>query len=348
MLIHKHLNTISLVTAALIMITLTIVRKYVYLQGPLIKGTPEASGIYLVSTACIIISLLLVYYPLQNTSRVSLAVFSNNNKHQHTSIALAVALSVFFTFLLFFNQTYFNSISYEDQSIEWLSFFFLLGGAFLLFINLNKIRKIKNLIELCVPLLFFLVLYILIAMEEVSWFTRLINIETPELFYANDQNEINLHNFFTDYSENLYYVGTHLYFVAIPLITCSLGLQNQSRILKIFLAKPPLIIIAMIASAYNYNMWNSLFIQFTFFSSIFGLSFLYLKNTNNKEKISILLFLGFILVTQTLYLSSGERYSRLHEITEFKEMFIALTLFVYALDIHAEIKSHTDKESSGH
>jgi len=131
---------------------------------------------------------------------------------------------------------------------------------------------------------FFLALYVLIAIEKVSWFSRLFTIETPELFYKNHQNEINLHNFFTDYSENLYYVGTHLYFVAIPLITCSLGLQNQTHLIRIFLAKPHLIIIAMIASAYNYNMWNSVFIQLTFFSSVIGLSFLYLKNTYSKEK----------------------------------------------------------------
>ena len=344
MLIHKHLNTISLVTAALIMSTLAIVRKYIYLQGPMIKGAPEASGIYLVSTACIIITLLLVYFPLQNSSHVSLAVFSNNNKKQPTSIALAVALSVILTFLLFFNQPYFNSISYEDQAIEWLSFFFLLAGAFLLFNNLNKIRKTKSRIELYIPLLFFLALYILIAMEEVSWFTRLFNIETPELFDANAQNEINLHNFFTDYSENLYYVGTHLYFVAIPVFAHCLGLQNHTRLLRTFLAKPHLIAIAMIASAYNYNMWNSLFVQFTFFSSVIALLFLYLKNTSCKDKMLILLFLGFLLLTQTLYLSSGERYQRIHEITEFKEMFIALTLFIYALDIHAEIKSLSLKE----
>ncbi len=343
MLIQKHLNVISLTSAALIISTLAIVRKFVYLQGPLIKGTPEISGMYLISTVCIIISLLLIYYPLLLTSHASITAFSNNNKRQHTSIGVAVALSVFLTCLLFFNQPWFNSISYEDKLIEWLSFFFLLSGAFILVFNFNKIRKIYSLIELYIPLLFFLVLYILIAMEEVSWFSRVFNIETPELFYANDQNEINLHNFFTDYSENLYYVGTHIYFVAIPLITCCLGLQNQTRLLRIFLAKPHLILIAMISSAYNYNMWNSLFIQLTFFSSIIALSFIYLKNTMSKEKIYILLFLGFILVTQTLYLCSGERYQRLHEITEFKEMFIAFTLFVYALDIHAEIKSLIDE-----
>lgn len=338
MLIQKHLNTISLVTAALIITTLAIVRKYIYLQGPLIKGTPQASGIYLISTVCILITLILIYYPLRQSSHASITVFSRNNVRQQTSLLLTICISIFLSLLMIFNQTYFNSISHEDKLIEWLSFFFLLGGVCVLFTDFKNSLKIKTAIDLYLPLLFFLVLYTLIALEEVSWFTRVFNIETPDIFAANDQNEINLHNFFTDYSENLYYVGTHFYFVVIPMVAYCLGLQNQTRILRVFIAKPHLIAIAMIASAYNYNMWNSLFVQLTFFSSIIALCFIYLKNTTPKENTFILFFLCFLALTQTLYLCSGERYQRMHEITEFKEMFIALTLFIYALDIKAEIK----------
>ncbi len=339
MLIQKHLNIISFLTAAVLMTTLTLVRKYVYLQGPLIKGTPEIGGLYIVSTVCIIFSLVLIYLPLRNFQHKSVPVFSVNNSKQHAYFFASIILSISLSLLLVINPDYFNSISYEDKLIEWVSFIFLAIGVCFFIACIRNTATFVRSNPVQITLIFFLVLYALIALEEVSWFTRALNVETPELFYANHQNEINLHNFFTDYSENLYYVGSHLYFVAIPVVAYCLGVQNETSLLRIFLAKPHLILIAMIASAYNYNMWNSLFVQLTFFSSVIALSLLYLKNNPDRERLYILLFIGFLLLTQTLYLCSGERYQRLHEITEFKEMFIALTLFIYAMDIHTEIQS---------
>jgi hypothetical protein len=44
--------------------------------------------------------------------------------------------------------------------------------------------------------------------EEISWFQRILNIENPQLFNANLQGEMNLHNFSTNYVENAFYFGT--------------------------------------------------------------------------------------------------------------------------------------------
>ncbi len=341
--IHKNRGAIAALSGALILILLLLVRVFVYQEGPLAKGTPDLRPIYLLSTTCIVVALVLIYFSFLNLKNCPISIFSNNNSMQRAILLLCICLSITLSLTLLYNTNQFNLISYEDQLIEWLSFYLLAAGAVFFIVCFMQCIKHKSLYQLRLPILFFACLYGLIAMEEVSWMTRVLEIDTPALFNANDQYEINLHNFFTSYSENLYYVGTHLYFVVIPIIALSLGVQNQSTILKVFLSKPHLLLIAMIASAYNYNMWNSIFIQLSFFSSVMALLLLYFKNNKPNERKGLLLFLGFLLITQVLYLSSGEHYLRLHEITEYKEMFIALTLFIYATDVFQEINQQAAK-----
>ena len=105
-------------------------------------------------------------------------------------------------------------------------------------------------------------------MEEVSYFQRVIQFETPESFVGNMQGEFNLHNFNTRWSEIIYYFGSIVFFVILPFI---IGMFKNTRnydFVEIMTPSTDMIIIGSLISCYNYaGMWNHGFIaQFSLYS----------------------------------------------------------------------------------
>ena len=60
--------------------------------------------------------------------------------------------------------------------------------------------------------------FFVMAMEEVSWFQRVLEIDTPKAFDNNMQKEMNLHNFATNAVENVYYMGAFIFLVILPFL----------------------------------------------------------------------------------------------------------------------------------
>ncbi|MEN8265356.1 MAG: hypothetical protein ABFR82_18070 [Nitrospirota bacterium] len=82
----------------------------------------------------------------------------------------------------------------EDGPIENLTVFALLCGAVVCLKRLLKLKSNKQPLFLLVTLFFFL-MFLFGAGEEVSWGQRIFNIESPEFFKKfNEQGETNIHN----------------------------------------------------------------------------------------------------------------------------------------------------------
>jgi hypothetical protein len=127
--------------------------------------------------------------------------YSTNSKVEKFSKIATFLFPIFFISVLVFNKIIFGpgNISYfmflaEDGPVEYATtVFFFLSFLFSTIIGLKFIKVKKN---------FFALLYFLLSasffiagFEEISWGQRIFQIETPENFSENLQNEITFHNF---------------------------------------------------------------------------------------------------------------------------------------------------------
>jgi hypothetical protein len=244
----------------------------------------------------------------------------------------------------------FSRLTVEDGVIENFSALLLFLGAITSILILWKTRTtpgISGIIKLTVLFLAFLLF--IIAMEEVSWFQRQLKIDvrSNDFFKSNEQLEMNFHNFFSVAFEYIYYTSTFLFFVVIPYIYMISPQYSKIRFLSIFIARPYIAIIATIANVYNYEKWDSLLTQIAVFACILILIKISQSiNISKTEKNIIRLYIILIIATQLLFLVNGSRFVRYWEVTEYKEFYIAILLFLYPLSVWTQIKNESQKPIS--
>lgn len=270
------------------------------------------------------------YLKLDESSKLSL---------EKLSILGVLFISVIIVLLFIFKPSTFNALSLEDGIIEWGSATLLFGSCIVTAISFVKNRNASHIPR---STLFSIVLlslvFFVIAMEEVSWLQRVLEIETPTAFEANVQNEINFHNFYSDPIENIYYFGTFLFLVVFPFVRLLFPFITKNTYLKTFVARPFIGIIGSVACAYNFDMWNIIFTQIAFFGSLVILFSFYVLSSNRNEKLIILFTILVFITTQVVFLINGVNFARLWEITEYKEFFIPLAFFLYSLDVSIHMK----------
>lgn len=310
---------------------------------PFLKdGQPVFSLPYLIRNVVVFISALAIVWSLINGSRPKFALSDKKGvSYERISIIVVLFLSVIILFLFLFETTTFNALSKEDKLIEWASAIFLFGSCFIMalsYIQSKHTNTILKMTRISIGLL--ALLFFIMAMEEISWFQRVIGIDTPELFAGNHQNEMNLHNYASNYTENLYYFGSYIFLVVLPFIRfISPSALKNINLFNVLAPRPFLAIIGAIACAYNYDMWNIVFTQITFFGSLIILCvFVYF----NASKIDLLLVLFTILLgvmSQLLFLVYGTNFDRTWEITEYKEFLIPLALLIYSWDVFMHLRT---------
>ena len=258
-------------------------------------------------------------------------------------IAALVTFIIAFTLvgILMSSPALFHELSLEDGLFEYGSAFLFFGCAILCVSNVMilYLKKNRGYLLLLVPLSL-AGIFFLIAMEEVSWFQRVFEIETPELLDGNLQQEMNLHNLATNQIENIYYMGSFIFLVFLPFLKWQQREVFRLDYLTLFVARPHIAIIGSIACAYNYDMWNIFSTQAIYFFALVTVAMLCQKNIGKHGKLLCYLALIHMIIAQYIYLTSGQSYDRLWEITEFKEFFIPVAFVTYCLDVTLQIKRH--------
>lgn len=250
------------------------------------------------------------------------------------SLALVFSLATIFGALFITAPSAFNALSLEDGVIEWASASFsFLSCAVLLVAARVAYRRPRSSLRVVTVLVFLAVVFFVFGMEEVSWFQRTLAIDTPQAFQANQQAELNLHNFATDHLENLYYFGAFLFLVAAPFAAIYLPLLTSTPLLLTFMPRPFIAVLGTIACAYNYDMWNIFLTQTAFFGSVVILLGLAWAAERRKPRAMALAALALIVASQWLFLMHGSHFEREWAITEYKEFFIALVVLVWSVDV---------------
>lgn len=128
---------------------------------------------------------------------------------------------------------YTEKFAVEDGLIEWLTVVFLLFISLLSFWRFFKSKNKNFIFRGC--LLFFALLFLFGAGEEISWGQRIFDIESSHFFVKNNaQGETNLHNLVVNGKKiNKIIFGTGLgillaiYFLLFPLLyTKSIKIKN--------------------------------------------------------------------------------------------------------------------------
>jgi hypothetical protein len=330
------------------------------LDVPLLaEGTPILSGLYVLRTSLIAVgSGLFVIAVAQPFSQSGNAMsdwrleweswgtlhwfLDESGESSHFSVSLKrvtiwilMLLSLGFVFIFLNYPGFFSRLGREDRPIEMLSAAILLvnSGLFvyaatLIYKKWTYQKRLGVLIALGFALGFFV-----IGMEEISWFQRYIGFETPDSFSGNIQGETNLHNFATSESENIYYFSSFIFLILIPFLVHHSASLEYDRLL-IFVPSPFVAYAGTLFISYNYDMWNILFSQISYFITLFIIVYSSFNRMKNKGGASVeVALLATLIFIQVTFLAFGNYFVRLHDVTEYKELLLPLAFMIYAFDV---------------
>jgi len=316
--------------------------------------SPQIAGLYLVRSFFIALSaLLFVISPSPAPSDVAPknapSVFMTLDLWRGVRISIretvvwwfSLLFSCALVLLFVFNPVVFSILSNEDQIVETMSAILLFGACVnlvIVFLGLGRqgvsLRSLYSvgLVALAVSLL-------VIGMEEVSWFQRSFGFETPEALSANVQGEFNLHNLASTESEILYYLAAFIYLIVFPFLHHRLTFLSRIEFVSFFSPSLNILFVAAPLAAFNFNLWNNATIQFAFFATLVILM-MYAHHAITKPSQSApqtryyLTILCFAyLISQVLFISQGHRFLKGWEVTEYKELLIPMTFFIYSLEM---------------
>ena len=326
-------------------ISILVFDKYFWQTGILTEGRPNYSDHQLLRSVLIFIFV---------TGIITCAIMSGQPEFEKEiekwgpmekiSIMATLFLSTIFVVLFLVRPSVFATLCKEDGVIEWASAIFLLGSSVLFFVELvtkNRNEGFPNLYKWIY--LFFFFVFFLIAMEEISWFQRIFNLETPGFMNRNMHSELNIHNFLTDPSENIYYFGAFAFLVVLPFSKVIFPILRKNSYLVNFVPKTDVLVIGAVACAYNYDMWNILLTQAALYGSV--VIILMLAVFCRKRGLLTISVIS-IVVTQSLFLGKGENFLRIWDVTEYKELFIPLSFFIYSMGVYRNSKDQYQKKAN--
>jgi len=319
--------------------------KLYWRAGILTEGWPDFSYGHLLRSAVIMFSVFALCWSAVGIGARRKVVMADElgwarwSPTEQCAVLGPLFTSVLFLCLFLLTPSIFNTMSLEDGPMEWASAILSFGASGLFGASFARCRG-----NIDVPwitrwtLLLFAVVFFIVGMEEISWLQRVFDIETPDLFRSNMQNEINLHNFATDKTENAYYFGAFVFLVILPFMRLLGFIPVGNTYLELFIPRPVMALVGAVASAYNFDMWNIIFIQVTFFGAVaILLAYNRIYRICLGERIITVGTILLIGITQILFLSYGENFSRIWEITEYKEFFIPLGFLMFAIDVYRRI-----------
>jgi hypothetical protein len=322
------------------LVSIVVLDKFYWQTGLLEEDLPDFSFGHLIRSLIIFISLSAISWSLITRYRQKpILIETITMPLERLIVAVALIVGILLLTLFITDPKVFSILSEEDGPGEYSSALLLLVSSSIFFLSFLRFRKNPNIpfIVKC-TFFFFTLIFFVIAMEEISWFQRILKFHTPDLLNRNSQNEFNIHNIATSWFENSYYFGAFLFLIVLPFVWRLLYNDLHNNFTKLFVPKTAATIICALACAYNFDMWNILFTQISFFAAIIIL-FIFYKFTNNRNDKFIFIFTIFLIViTQAVFLFNGENFIRLWDVTEYKEFFIPLAFVGYAWGVYRNFK----------
>ena len=184
-----------------------------------------------------------------------------------------IFISLIFLAMFLFMPRRFYRLCREDRSVEMFTavLCFISWGIFLgVFVLLRRARKKGFVARFCLFVSLFLAFAIfMFGGEEISWFQRVFDIETPKAFEGNVQREMTLHNFASYHVELVCFFACFVLFVLLPFVHDKTMLFDRYGSLSLFIPDRFFVFFIAFAMAFNTYLWNPLTIQWAFFITLF-------------------------------------------------------------------------------
>lgn len=178
----------------------------------------------------------------------------------------------------------------------------------------------------------------LILMEEMSWGQHWIGWSAGAFFEGNIQDETNLHNFATNKFEAVYYTTAVAVFVVLPHVWP----RHPDRLLGSleFLVPPRAYALAGLPVAgLMYHEWNVVPYQIWFFLGLFIALSAYgaLKRQASRQAGPALVLALVLIGAQAVFLINGSALIHGYEVSEIRELVIAMLVAGYACLLHRRV-----------
>lgn len=285
-----------------------------------------------------IIIFILCFSILKLISLFGKPIRISDQKYHIIVAWIFISLSWLFLLIYIFTPDIFDLIEDEDGLIEWLSFFSLMAGATILFLSFAKSLKKSNPPIFTIAMLCGSFFLFIMAMEEISWGQRLFNIQTPDFFKNNTQEELNIHNFYTEIFDTIYYSIFILILILAPFLKIFYYRFLSHNFFRVFILNPYIIIIGSLPFAFHFNKWNFIYTQMCFFCCLSILVILFARKENNNRSLYFVAIFSLFII-QGLFLTSSEHNAILYKgvLAEYKEILSQLVLLIYSIDVYKKI-----------
>ncbi|MEN0001576.1 MAG: hypothetical protein AAF940_11905 [Pseudomonadota bacterium] len=169
-----------------------------------------------------------------------------------------------------------------------------------------------------------------LLLEEISYGQHYFGWGTPEQFAANLQNETNLHNFYSNRFELVFYSGAMAMFVVLPLLKLSAPWLVPGNI-GFFVPPVAMTAVALPMCALSYA--TSSLVVYQFYSLLIvglGLVIATREGAVRLRRVAAISAL-FVFVLQIACIDTGRLLDYGYEYTEMRELIIALLICSYGV-----------------
>ncbi|MCR9136732.1 MAG: hypothetical protein NXI27_12090 [Alphaproteobacteria bacterium] len=222
----------------------------------------------------------------------------------------------------------------EGRTLSVFSELFLLTAIALLALCTRRARRSdgEKIAGLRPPWLIvgMILVLVFILMEELSWGQHWLDLPTPALFQGNDQNEINLHNYYTHPFEWAYYTTAILLLVVLPF-AWPRHVPDIAAGLNIFIPPPGFAILALPLCGLFYQSWNYVTNQLLLYLGVLIAADLFFRERDRAATKAIFIMVFLLVSSQIVLLDHGHLLPQGHEMAEIREVAIPLALIAYAL-----------------
>lgn len=265
---------------------------------------------------------------------------------QWLAVICAFLLLLLFAAIFLISPETFSTMGLEDGIIEWVSALLpLLASAMLAWRGIALLARrgeaFGTLWIGCALIVCAIILFVL-GMEEISWMQRVFGIQTPASLSGNIQGELNFHNFATNQIGAVHKIGGFVALILLPFMQAvAPGRLPLAKLADLVPSRAVALTSAPLAAC-NYNGWDSLLIQVTSYMTIGIVAYFALQAWRAGrfgEAVFCVAMALLIIGAQLIFLGFGDRFIRIWDVTEYKELFIALGLSVWAGEVFQRLRA---------
>jgi hypothetical protein len=259
---------------------------------------------------------------------------------QMSTVAVSLAFLGAFLAMFLLSPAAFSQASLEDGPVEWASAAMPLAASFLLLWRggqcAMQARPRPMMPWTGATLIFCAAVLFVLGMEEISWMQRIFGFHTPHMLDRNIQHELNLHNLATNQIGTVHKLMGFALLVLLPFIHATAPQVDKVRSLSPLIPSRSIALVSAPLAALNYNGWDLLPMQMTTYLTVGIVLYLGWQARRRRRHVEEMLCIAMavtIVVAQILFIDLGDRFARIWDITEYKELYIAFGLFAWAMEV---------------